>query len=143
MYVQQEEGSPAWLQGSGIQYSVYLWWEWMTLHWRPSIVQPITVIDTQTHHWFTFNCISADLITSPEGRWVKREWARSFAAKFRKMFRFASPLRALSRCGQESEAAWKQKFLNEEIKPIFSLLQLTGAVRQDKDLLKMVQFEMI
>jgi len=36
--VQQEEGSPAWLQGSGIQYSVYLWWEWMTLHWRPSIV---------------------------------------------------------------------------------------------------------
>jgi hypothetical protein len=40
--VQQEEGTPAWLQGSGIQYSVYLWWEWMTLHWRPSI----TVIDT-------------------------------------------------------------------------------------------------
>jgi hypothetical protein len=41
--VQQEEGTPAWLQGSGIQYSVYLWFEWMTLHWRPSIVSPITV----------------------------------------------------------------------------------------------------
>jgi hypothetical protein len=29
-------------------------------------------------------------------------------AKFRKMFRFASLLRALSRCGQESEGAWKK-----------------------------------